>query len=89
VPCWHKPGLVLLDINLPDIKGAEVLERLKSDPALKETPVFVVSADATPRQIRTMTKLGAHAYLTKPLAVGELVSMIGQALAAKAPAPGP
>ncbi|MET0862940.1 MAG: PAS domain S-box protein [Nakamurella sp.] len=70
------PDLVLLDLNLPDIGGAEVLSRLRSTPATSKIRVVVVSADANPHQIRTLKEAGADGYLTKPLAVQELFATL-------------
>ena len=72
----HPPDLVLLDLHLPDLAGAEVLDRLREDPDLAEVPVVVVSADATPDQIRALQARGAVAYLTKPIDVHELVRVV-------------
>jgi CheY-like chemotaxis protein/anti-sigma regulatory factor (Ser/Thr protein kinase) len=72
----HRPDLVLLDLHLPDMAGAEVLERLRADPQTAEVPVIVVSADATPEQMRLLQTGGAMAYLTKPIDVHELVRVV-------------
>ncbi len=72
----HRPDLVLLDLHLPDMTGAEVLERLREDPDLADVPVAVVTADATPNQIRALQSAGAIAYLTKPIDVQELVRVV-------------
>ena len=63
----HIPDLVLLDLDLPDISGSQVLARLQADPSTKDLPVVIVSADATERQRERMLSRGAHAYITKPL----------------------
>jgi PAS domain S-box-containing protein len=78
----HLPDLVLLDLNLPDLGGDEVLERLRADPATEHLPVVIVSADATPRQVERLLSRGAHAYLTKPIDVAELVRVVDDALLA-------
>jgi CheY-like chemotaxis protein len=72
----HQPDLVLLDLHLPDMSGAEVLERLRADRATAEVPVVVVSADATPDQMQLLQAGGALAYLTKPIDVHELVRVV-------------
>lgn len=51
--------LVLLDLHLPDLGGEEVLQRLRDDPATASIPVVIVSADATPGQIRRLLTAGA------------------------------
>jgi signal transduction histidine kinase/CheY-like chemotaxis protein len=73
----HRPDLVLLDQHLPDMTGAEVLHRLKADPETRDLPIVVVSADATPGQIRRMLALGADDYLTKPLSLPRFLEVVG------------
>jgi CheY-like chemotaxis protein len=63
----YKPGLILLDLDLPDIKGIEVLEQLLSDSYTKTIPIIILSADAMQFRIEKLMKAGATDYLTKPL----------------------
>jgi len=79
----HRPDLILLDLHLPDMLGEDVLRQMRDDAILRETPVIVLSADATPGQIKRLLALGARAYLTKPLDVTRLLVEIDGALAAK------
>jgi signal transduction histidine kinase/CheY-like chemotaxis protein len=72
----HQPMLILLDLHLPDITGDEVLRQLRDDPQTSAIPVVVVSADATSGQVRRLLGEGATAYLTKPLDVSELRSLV-------------
>jgi CheY-like chemotaxis protein len=65
----HEPDLILLDLNLPDIHGSEVLGRLQQSALTRDIPVIVISADATPKQIERLLAAGARDYLTKPLNV--------------------
>ena len=76
----HHPNLILLDLHLPDVPGWEVLAQLKADPATREIPVVIVSADATPRQVERLMKAGAHSYLTKPLEVERFQRTLRQVL---------
>ena len=64
-----KPDLILLDLNLPDIQGDEVITLLQSEEYTKKIPVVVISADAMPHQRERLLKAGARGYLTKPLDV--------------------
>lgn len=74
----EQPGLVLLDLNLPDLPGDQVLARLRSDPHTKGIPVAMLSADASPSQIRRLREAGAYDYLTKPIDVGQLLGLLDQ-----------
>ncbi|HMK62904.1 MAG TPA: PAS domain S-box protein [Acidimicrobiales bacterium] len=72
----HHPDLVLLDLHLPDMTGADVLERLRADADTADVPVVVVSADATPHHVRQLQDGGVLAYLTKPIDVRELLRVV-------------
>jgi PAS domain S-box-containing protein len=74
----HAPDLILLDLNLPDMSGDEVLRRLKSDPAVRHIPVLMVSADAMNERIEQLMQLGATGYLTKPYKVAEFLRVIAE-----------
>jgi CheY-like chemotaxis protein/anti-sigma regulatory factor (Ser/Thr protein kinase) len=80
----HHPNLILLDVHLPDMRGDEVLRGLKDDPATREIPVVVVSADATRDQEERLLATGARAYLTKPLDVRHFLHVVDTALLQKA-----
>jgi CheY-like chemotaxis protein len=74
----QKPKLILLDLNLPDIHGAEVLRLLRADAASVDIPVVVVSADATPSQIERLLSAGARNYLTKPLSIRPFLAIVDE-----------
>jgi CheY-like chemotaxis protein len=67
---------VLLDLDLPDMNGSEVLGILKADPATADIPVVILSADATPHRSARLRAQGAAAYLAKPLDVARLVDLL-------------
>ncbi|HEV8473297.1 MAG TPA: ATP-binding protein [Methylomirabilota bacterium] len=77
----HRPDLILLDLHLPDMTGADVLQEVQRDPELRHTPVVVLTADATSGQIKRLLAAGARAYLTKPLDVQQLLTHIDAVLA--------
>jgi CheY-like chemotaxis protein len=74
----HQPGLILIDLHLPDIPGREVLSRLQSDPRTFGIPVVVVSADASPGQIRRLREAGAHEFLTKPVDLDQILRLLDE-----------
>ncbi|MCU1455666.1 MAG: sensor protein [Acidimicrobiales bacterium] len=76
----HQPALILLDLHLPDMDGDHVLQRLRDDPVTASIPVVMVSADATPGQVRRLLSAGATAYLTKPIEVSDLLNVLNDAL---------
>ncbi len=76
----HPPDLILLDMHLPDISGEEVLNALRAEPATRETPVVVVSADATALRQASLRGLGANDYLTKPFNVMQFLSVVDEYL---------
>jgi CheY-like chemotaxis protein len=77
----HRPDLILLDLNLPDMVGEEVLKRLRVTPGLEKTPLVIVSADAIPSKVARFLSVGASAYLTKPFDVRNLLGVIDDLLA--------
>lgn len=62
-----RPGLILLDLNLPGISGNSVLERIKSDSQLKKIPVIVLTTSTDERDIEQCYSLGANTYIQKPV----------------------
>ena len=73
----HKPDVVLLDINLPDMSGYDVCSRLKQDQATKRIPVvFHTATEATGPARGYAESVGAAAFLTYPIDDSQLVSVI-------------
>ena len=79
----HRPDLILLDLHLPDVPGEEVLRRLREAPLTASIPVVIVSADATPGQVRRLRDAGVREYLTKPLDVRQLLDVVDRTLGGK------
>jgi CheY-like chemotaxis protein len=75
-PTEPKPALVLLDLNLPGRGGHEVLEEIRSDPALRALPVVVLSTSGAVRDIRKAYLLGANCYVTKPMDLEAFIAVI-------------
>jgi signal transduction histidine kinase/ligand-binding sensor domain-containing protein/CheY-like chemotaxis protein len=74
----EQPDLILLDLDLPDLDGREVLRRLRANEATRHIPVVVVSANALPRGIEQLRAAGANAYVTKPIDVREFFRVLDE-----------
>jgi CheY-like chemotaxis protein len=74
------PEMILMDINLPDISGIEVLKILHNDPATAHIPIVALSANAMPRDIEKGLAAGFFRYLTKPIKVNEFMDTLNAAL---------
>jgi CheY-like chemotaxis protein len=59
--------LVLLDLNLPDMTGIDILQKLKDNPHTKRSPVVVLTTTDDSREIQRCYDLGANVYITKPV----------------------
>jgi PAS domain S-box-containing protein len=76
----HLPDLILLDLHLPDMRGHEVLARLRAEKLTRHIPVIVISADATAGQVQRLIAAGARSYLTKPLDITEFFRVIDETM---------
>ena len=61
------PSLVLLDLNLPDMSGIDILTRIKGDATLRRTPVVILTTTDDQSEIERCYDLGANVYVTKPV----------------------
>lgn len=77
----NHPKLILLDLNLPDMHGSEVLRQLQREPVTAKVPVVVLSADATPSQIERLLTAGARNYLTKPFDIDPFLAVVDEMVA--------
>jgi PAS domain S-box-containing protein len=75
------PDVILLDINLPDMDGVSVLQRLKNSQRTREIPVIALTAAAAERERERGARAGFYRYLTKPVKVDELLAALEAALA--------
>lgn len=62
-----RPGVILLDLNLPGTDGREVLAEIKADPSLKQIPVVVLTTSADERDVEGCYRAGASSYIQKPV----------------------
>ncbi len=76
----HEPDMILLDLNLPDIHGSQVLRQLQQTAVTRDIPVIILSADAAAAQIEALLDQGASDYLTKPLDMRRLLHVLDRIL---------
>jgi CheY-like chemotaxis protein len=70
--------LILLDLNLPDMSGVDVLQKIKTNPHLKRLPVIVLTTTDDEREIQRCYDLGANVYITKPVDYESFANAIRQ-----------
>jgi len=70
-----KPGLILLDLNMPKIDGREALRMIKSDPLLRRIPVVVLTTSKAEEDVFKTYDLGVNSFICKPVKFEELVQV--------------
>jgi two-component system response regulator len=75
-PNWRSPDLILLDLNLPGMSGRQVLERVRSTPALRAVPVVVLTTSRRQEDIQQMYASGANTYIEKPQNFSRFVEVL-------------
>ena len=73
-----RPILILLDLNLPDVSGIEILEYLKKDHVLKRAPVIVLTTTDDQTEVQRCYDLGCNVYITKPVDYERFATAIRQ-----------
>lgn len=76
-----RPGLILLDLNMPKKDGREALKEIKNHPTLKRIPVIVLTTSKTEEDILRSYNLGVNCFITKPVSFKDLIDVtksIGQ-----------
>jgi two-component system, cell cycle response regulator DivK len=72
----HRPDLVLMDIQLPDIDGVEALDRLRADERFSSVPVLALTAQAMEGDRERFLAAGFDGYLSKPVNIAEFVATV-------------
>ncbi len=78
----HRPDLILMDIQLPEVSGLEVTKWIKDDPELHAIPVIAITAFAMKGDEERIRQGGCEAYLSKPISVAKFIETIRQFLGA-------
>jgi CheY-like chemotaxis protein len=71
-----RPGIILLDLNLPETDGRDVLRQIKSDQSLKSIPVVVFTTSDSEKDISECYSSGANSYITKPVDLERLLDVM-------------
>ena len=77
----EKPELFVLDINMPEVTGLDMVEFLRRRPESKDLPIVMLSSEATDIMVDRALELGADDYVMKPVTVEELEKAMANALA--------
>jgi len=75
-----RPDLIVLDINMPEVSGIDFLEFLRMRNDLKEIPVVMLSSETTDIQVDEAMRIGANAFVFKPVTIEELEEAMQKAL---------
>jgi CheY-like chemotaxis protein len=76
LPEERRPGLILLDLNMPRKDGREALREIRSDPELRRIPVVVLTTSRADTDIAGIYELGANSFISKPVAFDALVNVM-------------
>lgn len=72
----HKPDLILMDIQLPEVSGLDVTKWIKEDPELKDIPVIAVTAHAMRGYEEKIIQGGCEAYISKPISIENFLETV-------------
>jgi two-component system alkaline phosphatase synthesis response regulator PhoP len=75
-----KPDLILLDCNMPEMTGLQMLEKMRQDKELQDIPVIMLTAASESRDINTAASFNVAEYITKPFDFAQLLGKISQIL---------
>jgi two-component system cell cycle response regulator DivK len=81
----HKPDLIIMDIQLPEVSGLEVTRWLKTDDALKHIPVVAITAFAMKGDEEKIRAGGCEDYLSKPIAINSFLATVKKYLDPESP----
>jgi CheY-like chemotaxis protein len=71
-----RPGLILLDLNMPKMDGREALREIKADPSLRQIPIVVMTTSRAEEDIYRTYDLGVSSYVAKPMTFDSLVDVM-------------
>ena len=71
-----RPGLILLDLNMPRKDGREALREIRADPELRRIPIVVLTTSKADTDVESLYELGANSFISKPVQFDALVSVM-------------
>jgi CheY-like chemotaxis protein len=71
-----RPGLILLDLNMPRLDGREALQAIKADPSLRSIPIVVLTTSKSEEDVFRSYDLGVNSFITKPVSFQGLVEVV-------------
>jgi len=71
-----RPGVILLDLNMPRKDGREALQEIKADPTLRQIPIIVLTTSRAEEDIFRSYDLGVNSFITKPVSFGAMVELL-------------
>jgi CheY-like chemotaxis protein len=74
----EKPDLIILDITMPVMTGTEMLEKMKVDPLLRDTPVIMLTAESGKENVMKIVKMGVKDYMVKPFKGDQLIDRVAK-----------
>jgi DNA-binding response OmpR family regulator len=78
----QRPDVLILDINMPEVSGMDMLEYLRHQLKWRDLPIIMLSTEASDVQVDQALAMGADAYVTKPVSIDELEGALGKAFKA-------
>lgn len=73
---YPKPGLILLDLNMPRMDGRQALHEIKSNPSLCGIPIVILTTSKAEEDILRSYKMGANSFITKPVTFDSLIEIV-------------
>ncbi|MEI7586378.1 response regulator [Runella sp.] len=70
-----RPGMILLDLNMPKMDGREALKEIKSDPSLRSIPIVVLTTSKAEQDVLQTYDLGVNCFITKPVAFADFIEV--------------
>lgn len=71
-----RPGLILLDLNMPRKDGREALREIKADPQLRQIPIVIMTTSRSEEDVYSSYELGANSFISKPVSFASLVDVM-------------